>query len=770
MNDPQHTPANDPEHAEQCAGEPGGKDVMDEQPNQGVDDGQVHTEQVDTGEGGHVIDLTARRASAPAESGPGTEVEPKVFDSEIVEDSPAEEAASEPDTAGTGGEVVRVDQPTAPAPASREALHHPVIPQWARSRTEIAARARFTTHRAAHVSAYHALRTPLYGGRLVARSPRGAGRVVLAGYRWVYDTEARPLRKDAVAKNNAEEYMRLVKIRDERVRKRLGVLLAGGVAALILSGCVLAFAPPVVQAFTAAAALAGLGVLGTQQDRPVAGPAVVATKVTKLTSGAVVDALGALGISGINQALAKGGRGITFPAPITRDGPGWRADVDLPLGVTAGDVMDRREKVASALRRPLGCVWPEGDREIHEGRLVLWIGDVDMSKAKQPAWPLLKSGSTDLFKPQPLGTDQRGRWVAVTLMFTSGVIGAIPRMGKTVALRLLLLIAALDPRAELHVYDLKGTGDLDPFERVAHRYGVGDEDEDIEYAIAAMRELQTELRRRAKVIRQLPSDICPDKKVTPELASKKSLGLHPIVIGVDECQQWFEHPEYGGEFESICTDLVKRGPALGMMLYLATQRPDSKSIPTGISANASTRFCLKVMGQTENDMVLGTSQYKNGVRATTFAWADKGIGYLVGEGSDAQIVRTVYQDGPAAKRIVARARAAREQAGNITGYAAGQTPDTDAVRIDTLDDVIAVFADGEDRLWSEVALARLAELRPQTYGEWNQNTLAAALKPSGITPKQVPMRDDDGHERNRRGYRLDALTEARTTRRGGSRT
>ena len=36
------------------------------------------------------------------------------------------------------------------------------------------------------------------------------------------------------------------------------------------------------------------------------------------------------------------------------------------------------------------------------------------------------------------------------------VIGAIPRMGKTAPLRLLLLGAALDPRCELHVHNLKG--------------------------------------------------------------------------------------------------------------------------------------------------------------------------------------------------------------------------------------------------------------------------------------------------------------------------
>ena len=65
---------------------------------------------------------------------------------------------------------------------------------------------------------------------------------------------------------------------------------------------------------------------------------------------------------------------------------------------------------------------------------------------------------------------------------------------------------------------------------------------------------------------------------------------------------------------------------------LATQRPDAKSIPTGISANAILRMCLKVMGQLENDMVLGTSMYKNGIRATMFAREDKGVFYFAGEG------------------------------------------------------------------------------------------------------------------------------------------
>src|SRR5262249_6180954 len=162
-------------------------------------------------------------------------------------------------------------------------------------------------------------------------------------------------------------------------------------------------------------------------------------------------------------------------------------------------------------------------------------------------------------------TDQRGRVVCLTLMFVSVVIGSVPRMGKSFLLRLLCLTAALDVRARLYLFDLKGTGDLSPLEAVAHRYRAGEEDEDIAYGLAALRELKQELRRRTRVIRGLPRDLCPESKVTPELAANRSLGLFPIVVAADECQKWFEHPTHGAELEAICTDLVKQGPALGIV-------------------------------------------------------------------------------------------------------------------------------------------------------------------------------------------------------------
>ncbi|MCX4528104.1 cell division protein FtsK [Streptomyces sp. NBC_01551] len=660
---------------------------------------------------------------------------------------------------GSGDPSARrlVDGPDVAAPGYLGRLagakRRAIVPAWLRSTAELKTAASWVARHYAHLVGYHALRAPVYAGRFTLQAPRGAARFASGTLRWVADREGEPVRLAAVRREDVGEYLKLSRQRDGRVRLRT---LVAALASLVGLGAALALyvlAPGWLQAVSLGALLLALGAAGGQADAPVVHRAVEMTKAPKLTSDIVLRALGALGIAPISQAQAKGRDGFTFTAPITRDGPGWRAEGDLPYGVTVTDVIERRDKLASGLRRPLGCVWPEAVPDEHTGHLVLWVGDQDMTKATKPKWPLLTSGVVDLFKPVAYGTDQRGRWVEVTLMFIAGVIGAIPRMGKTFLLRLLLLIAALDPRAELHTYDMKGTGDLDPVgNAVSHRHAAGDDDESIAYTLTDFRALREELRRRVKVIRSLPRDICPENKVTSGLADKRSLGLHPIVVGVDECQVLFEHAEHGKEFEEIATDLVKRGPATGIVLLLATQRPDAKSLPTGISANASARWCLKVMGQTENDMVLGTSSYKRGVRATMFAWGDKGIHYFMGEGADARIVASTYIDAPGAEVIAARARTVRDKAGLLTGHALGEAPETvTGPSYDLLADILAVVPAAEKRVWNERIASRLADLRPEVYGGWKGENVTSALKPHGIKTVDVAGTTDEGQRTTRRG-------------------
>lgn len=708
--------------------------------------------------GGDVVDLDKARSARTESADPTTRP-----DADRSPDSDASRSGAE---SADPTAPVMVDQPTPTATGPgylgrlAAAQRRAVVPVWLRSLAELRTAAAWVARHYAHAAGYHTLRAPVYALRLTLQAPSGAARFVGGTMRWVADREGEPVRLAAVRREDAAEYLKLSRQRDGRVRLRTLVAVLAMFTGLGAALALYVLAPDWLQAVSVGAVVMALGAAGRRADAPVVHRAVELPKAVKLTSDIVLRALGALGIPAINQAQAKGRDGFEFTAPITRDGPGWRAEGNLPYGVTVTDIIERRERLASGLRRPLGCVWPEAVPDEHTGHLVLWVGDQDMNKSKKPAWPLAKSGTVDLFKPVAYGTDQRGRWVEITLMYIAGVIGAIPRMGKTFLLRLLMLIAALDPRAELHTYDMKGTGDLDPVgNAVSHRHAAGDDDEAILYALADWRALREELRRRTKVIRSLPRDICPENKVTSALADKRSLGLHPIVIAVDECQVLFEHAEHGKEFEEIATDLVKRGPATGIVLLAATQRPDAKSLPTGISANASARFCLKVMGQTENDMVLGTSAYRRGIRATMFAWGDKGIHYFIGEGSDARIVSSVYVDAPGADVIAARARKVREKAGLLSGYALGEAPEPVATGYDLLADILAVVPADEPKAWSETVVARLAELREDVYGGWDPESLAAALKPHGVSTIQVGRRIK-GKVVNRRGIDRSHITAA----------
>jgi S-DNA-T family DNA segregation ATPase FtsK/SpoIIIE len=302
-------------------------------------------------------------------------------------------------------------------------------------------------------------------------------------------------------------------------------------------------------------------------------------------------------------------------------------------------------------------------------------------------------------------------------------------------MRIALLFAALDPIAELRVFELKGTGDLDPVAKCCHAYGSGADDDTIAACLKSLRQLyEVELVRRAKTIRGLDKTVCPDSKVTPELARKRSLKLHPIVFAIDEAQEAFSDPDFGKLFDLYATAVVKRGPALGIILVIATQRPDKNSLPTGITSNVAIRFCLRVMDQIANDMVLGTSAYKTGVRSTLMTVNDKGCGYLVGGAELAQVTKTFHVNGKQADAIGARARALRAAAGTLTGYALGDAGDAGAR--DVLGDVLAVFGDDLGLHWPVLA-ARLAAGFPDRWAGADADSVSAQLRGLGVASVQV---------------------------------
>lgn len=708
---------------------------------------------------GEVVDLDGARDRRVLEPAPDASGRLVAADG----DAPPGPEVDESDPAGRPAPI---DPPDPPRPGitevARSAQLRPILPKWARSAEQFRHAARWVARHYAHRTGYHAVRLPVYAARLAGRSPRGAWRVVGGFCRWVADTEGLPVRLAAVRREDPETYIRLSRQRDARVRVRTAV--AFPVVFATAAGAVFVAVAPALTRFGVLVGLvAVLGLAGRRADRPLLSGAVVTSGVApKLTADVVVLALSSLGIAQINRAVAKGGSGIGFVAPITRDGPGWRADIDLPPGVTVADIMERRTSLASGLRRPVGCVWPEPAADAHAGRLVLWVGDQDMAKAPAAEWPLARRGTADLFAAVPVGTDPRGRWVPVPFMENNVLIGALPGGGKTATARVYMLAAALDPTAEVWVFNLKNNNDWAAAAKIAHRYAVGLDDMTVEQVVQALRDLKAEIGRRSSQLRKLPLDLCPDGKVTRQLANRRGLGLHPLTVFIDECQNLFSHPTYGKEAGELAEYVIKLGRALGVFLLLATQRPDSKSLPTGVSANVSVRFCLRVMGQIENDMVLGTSMYQNGIRATTFRPTDKGIGYLVGAADEPLIVRGAYIDIPTSDRIADRARAARVAAGTLGGYAAGQDTLTAAApAASVLDDLVAVLPAAESKAHSVVLAGRLADLRPDVYAGWGAEQISAALKPFAVPTRQVWVSDPpDGGSPNRTGVHRDDILSA----------
>jgi len=306
----------------------------------------------------------------------------------------------------------------------------------------------------------------------------------------------------------------------------------------------------------------------------------------------------------------------------------------------------------------------------------------------------------------------------------------------------------------LYVFDLKGTGDLSPLAKVAHRYRVGDEPEDIADMLQIMRDLREEMRARTRDIRDLSLDENPEKgKVTEALASRDPDKYGPVVIIADEVQVWNQEftealpgEYYAGEkmpkdpgkavrdeFIRIERDLVKRGPALGYIPLFATQKPDTKSIPSSIADNASARLCLKVNGQISNDQILGTSSYQAGIRATQFGFSEKGIGYFRGDGSEPLVVRTVSMTPERADEIATHARALRLQAGLLTGEAAGDRIEDAEIVIDIVQDVELVLRRHERGKAHHIELVTwLRELRPDNYGALTVDELSTRLRGRGV--------------------------------------
>lgn len=671
------------------------------------------------------------------------QVAPEVVDAELVE-----EPTTPTPTPTPGPQVV-----PPPFRWSVKAERVPVVPAWAREWAQVKAAGLWALGHAAHTVAFHGLRVPRYAARMVAYTPRGAGRTVLALSRWARDTESLPLRYELAQRGKSAEhaghYHRLTQQRDRHVRNRMILVVVVLVATIAAVVVLRTIAPAWCSWAVCVALVASLGAAGSRRDKPLFDPAVLVAKYRKLTADIILRAYAAAGLCKVDDP-------VLLVSPPARDGDGWHVRLDLPYGRGFVDAVKAHDKLASGIDVSSTQVFL--DRDASSARRVsMWVADVDPLAVPSGSSPLLRTPKTNIWQPVPLGVDERGQQVDVDLLWSSVLVGALPRRGKTFTARLFGLHAALDPDVRLFVYDGKGSPDWKAFEKVAYRCGfglvLGPDGDPAQHMLDALLELKADVESRYQRLRELPVSVCPEGKLTEQLARSRPMRMPVTVVIVDEVQEYILHPTLGKDIAEVMTYLARVAPAVGVSMVTSTQKPDSAACPSQLRDQHQIRLALQVPSWQVSEVVLGAGSYSEGLDASRLLPSHKGVGILRGARDTGVTVRSYFASGEDAAGILARARQLREQAGTLDGQAAGDKPTGEQVSL--VDDLDAVLA-GEDKQHSRVLCARLAELRPGVYAGLDPTTLAAQLSRYGVQTTQVWV---DGS--NAKGVRRSDLAGAR---------
>ncbi|MFC9731144.1 FtsK/SpoIIIE domain-containing protein [Streptomyces roseolus] len=677
--------------------------------------------------------------------------------------APAEPAATEPESAeGTGVDVI--DLPGNPLADWLTVPDGPILPVWAQSVKSLRENTTALCRLGWWHARYHAVRTPKYLFKTVLLAARGFYRAVTGIWPTLSAQEQSATVKALKAQlkvrpEDIELAARHQAAYAERTRTRqwrFGIAAVGVAAAA--TGIMLA--DPLLQTGIGAAVTIPLAHLGRGAETRLLDQAAPPIRVD-MSAQQLNDALRAAGLlkSGSGKDEKDLPRVSCTMGPV-RDGRGWSVIFDMPRGggKTASDVLAKREVIAQELGVDEIQVIMSRVRAANggnAGRVSMWVADDDPYLGTPNPSPLEKADRFSIWEPVPFGQDARGIRISVPVMWQSMFFGGLPRRGKTFTQRLLTAAGLLDPYVRHYVADGKGGADWMPMKAVAHRLVMGAEDDAIEALKAMLAELLGEMERRFALLRDLPTSVCPEGKLTPEIVARYNLPV--IFVTIDELQEYFTAMEREDR-EQVINDLcriARRGPAAGFISNFASQRPDAESVPAKLREIITIRYSTQVVDRTSSDMVLGKGKAAQGADASVLSEDHKGVGVLVTGPASYVTVRADYLDGPTFAQMCRKGRALREETGQLTGDAAGDvTAAADAAGITVppiVSDVLEVMRHSP-RMFTTDLLAGLVNIDEDTYGDYNAEALASALEAAGVkrTSKQVKISGANGAGYQRR--------------------
>lgn len=323
------------------------------------------------------------------------------------------------------------------------------------------------------------------------------------------------------------------------------------------------------------------------------------------------------------------------------DNQGSWAQVRTGPGGTVTELENRSEALAAWL----GAYDVRFERHPnHAGQAWLRALHRDPLDSDPGAWPWLGKVWTDLWKPVPVGLDENGNEVTISLPGHNLLIGGEPGAGKSVALAQLVAAAALDPRAKLWLLDGKVV-ELAAWAPVATASaGV-----EISEAIDILATVQAEMEARYK---ELLHDRL--RKVLP------GTGLHLVVVDeLAHYSTWAER-KARDRFCDLLRDLVSRGRAAGVVVIAATQKPGSEIVPTSLRDLFGYRWALRCTTPAASDTILGAGWASLNITSHTIAAHQRGVGWLHHEASRPVRLRSHHLTDGDIEVLATRAEALRE--------------------------------------------------------------------------------------------------------------
>ena len=647
----------------------------------------------------------------------------------MPDDSENLPAIPEPESSDVSYEIDLGDETVGPEPVHDgealavlpdEAARLPVIPQHLRTIDGIRKTAVARAADAGHGAAYHAVRSPLYLLLAALWAVVGFFRLLGRLLHYVFVFEQDELRSQAVADGDSREYRALQSQWQHTHGYRRILIGAAAVPLTVGLALMLEYSPWWGWALLIAAAVPLLARAGRPEGRPIITPSMTVPRFRVLNADVVLRAYYAAKLG----ERDKPGLEVTFGAPMRRDGDGSGVPVDLPYGKGLDDALKAKPAIASGLDVQVSQVFLHRDPTSHR-RHYLWVADRDPLAVPVGRTPLLACKATDIWKPAPLGLDERGQLVSVPLVWNSVLVSALPRSGKTFSARLLALFAALDPWVKLDVFDFKGSPDWRKFALVADScaFGLTPTRQGMPLHIFGdtLMDIKNDVQDRYERLSDMDPKICPEGKLTRAIARDPRYRMPVRMLVMDEFQEIYETGKDSLEAAKLLTYLVKVAPGAGVILLGSTQRPSGVGGGgelgqnfTSFRDNFGIRFGLRTSSWQVSELCLGAGAYSEGLDTSTLLPEYKGVGILRGATDRSPTVRTYLADGRDAEKILLAARSLRTAAGTLSGMAAGLEVDRDDR--DVLGDVLKALANDTGLQW-QILAARLASQFPDRWGD-----------------------------------------------------